>query len=190
MVDAVTWEGLTPPYRTIVADPPWHYQGRVSGPRTPGQWHSMVSKSFPYSMLEVDQIAAMPVADLADEECTLLLWTTNRYLRDAFDVVDAWGFGYTQTLVWHKTGDPSPFGPALAPNHAEFLVVGTVGRSLVRERWASSVIAHIRSRRHSEKPALFLDLIERALPGPYCELFAHAPRLGWDHWGYGYEGVA
>lgn len=40
---------------------------------------------------------------------------------------------------------------------------------------------------HSEKPALFADLIERMSPGPYVELFARQPRLGWDHWGHGYE---
>jgi N6-adenosine-specific RNA methylase IME4 len=45
-------------------------------------------------------------------------------------------------------------------------------------------------REHSEKPALFADLIERMSPGPYVELFARAPRLGWDSWGKGYEVVA
>jgi N6-adenosine-specific RNA methylase IME4 len=40
---------------------------------------------------------------------------------------------------------------------------------------------------HSEKPPLFADLIERMSPGPYVELFARAPRLGWDAWGKGYE---
>lgn len=40
---------------------------------------------------------------------------------------------------------------------------------------------------HSTKPPLFADLIERMSPGPYVELFARAPRLGWDHWGQGYE---
>jgi N6-adenosine-specific RNA methylase IME4 len=40
---------------------------------------------------------------------------------------------------------------------------------------------------HSVKPAAFGDLVEKASPGPYVELFARAPRLGWDSWGYGYE---
>jgi len=43
---------------------------------------------------------------------------------------------------------------------------------------------------HSEKPALFADLIEKMSPGPYVELFARQPRLGWDSWGYGYEQAA
>lgn len=31
------------------------------------------------------------------------------------------------------------------------------------------------------------DLVERVSPGPYVELFARSPRLGWDSWGKGYE---
>ncbi len=44
--------------------------------------------------------------------------------------------------------------------------------------------------RHSEKPAGFLDIVEQVSPGPYVELFARQPRLGWDAWGHGYENVA
>lgn len=40
---------------------------------------------------------------------------------------------------------------------------------------------------HSAKPKAFGDLVEQVSPGPYVELFARAPRLGWDSWGKGYE---
>lgn len=40
---------------------------------------------------------------------------------------------------------------------------------------------------HSVKPPAFLDIVEQVSPGPYVELFARSPRLGWDSWGYGYE---
>lgn len=40
---------------------------------------------------------------------------------------------------------------------------------------------------HSAKPAAALDLVESVSPGPYVELFARRPRLGWDSWGYGFE---
>jgi N6-adenosine-specific RNA methylase IME4 len=42
---------------------------------------------------------------------------------------------------------------------------------------------------HSVKPAAFFDIVEQVSPGPYVELFARQPRLGWDSWGYGYEGT-
>jgi N6-adenosine-specific RNA methylase IME4 len=43
---------------------------------------------------------------------------------------------------------------------------------------------------HSVKPAAFLDVVEQVSPEPYVELFARQPRLGWDSWGWGYEGAA
>jgi N6-adenosine-specific RNA methylase IME4 len=43
---------------------------------------------------------------------------------------------------------------------------------------------------HSRKPHGALDLVEQASPGPYLELFARSPRLGWDAWGHGFEGAA
>lgn len=42
-------------------------------------------------------------------------------------------------------------------------------------------------RGHSVKPYEFFDRVERVSPGPRVELFARQPRLGWDHWGLGYE---
>jgi N6-adenosine-specific RNA methylase IME4 len=38
-------------------------------------------------------------------------------------------------------------------------------------------------REHSRKPDEIHDRIEALVPGPYCELFARAPREGWDVWG-------
>ena len=105
-------------------------------------------------------------------------------------MVDAWGFRYRQMLVWHKTGNPSPFGGSVAPNHAEFVVVAAKGSPSVVERLTGSVIAANKRSgggAHSQKPPAVLDAIERVARGPYLELFGRSPRLGWDSWGKGYE---
>lgn len=187
--DGVSWEGLNPPYRTIVADPPWHYDARPVGGSTPGTMGP--GQPFPYSTMTVDEICAMSVMDLADDDCVLWLWTTNRYLRQAFDVVDSWGFIYKQTLVWGKN-NPMPVG-SVAPSGAEFLLAAKRGKPAMSWVWPSSVIvtALPSARVHSVKPDCFRDYIEAASPGPYVELFARQPRLGWDAWGHGFEsGVA
>lgn len=178
----MTWEGLTPPYRTIVADPPWDYPGQASH-----LGGSVKSIPFPYSTMSVEEIAALPVADLASEDAWLFLWTTNKYLPAAFVIAKAWGFGYRQTLVWHKVGCPSPFGGTVAPIHAEFLLVAARGRPKAGERQTSSVIQAPRSLNHSQKPDVFMDIIERVGVEPRVELFARRQRLGWHTWGYGYE---
>lgn len=166
-------------YRTIVADPPWDYsEGFANNPK-PGTkgW-----KPLPYPSMSVAQIAALDVAGLASRDARLFMWTTNRYLPAAFGIVGAWGFNYRQTLVWHKTGNPSPFGGSVAPIHAEFLIVAVRGKPETLERLRSSVVA-INVQDHSAKPEAFLDLVEQVSPGPYLEMFARRNRMGWDTWG-------
>lgn len=181
-----TWAGLDPPYRTIVADPPWAYERFIQGPTGDVGW---LKAGMPYTMMSLEDIVALPVRELADPSgAFLFLWTTNRYLPDAFDVMGAWGFRYRQALVWSK-GDASPFPGSVAPNTGEFLLVGRRG-SVKRIGTAPASIVQAVRGAHSAKPDAFTDLIESVAPGPYVELFARAPRLGWDHWGYGYEAAS
>ena len=175
-------------FKTIIADPPWKYDGFASDPTSgrdlPDESRQPIKiESLPYPSMTVEEIAALPVAKLADANCRLFLWTTNKYLPDAFGVMKAWGFDYKQTLVWRKTGNPSPFGGSVAPNHAEFLLVGTVGNVPVLTRAKSSVIDAPAQRRHSMKPEYFTDIVEQVSPPPYLELFARRERLGWATWG-------
>lgn len=181
------FEGLSPPYSTIVADPPWAYdEGFPTQSRTPGKWAGDVTtRALPYSSMTVSDITALPVATLASPAARLFLWTTNRYLPDAFTVAMAWGFRYRQALVWHKKD--GNMGGSVAPCSAEFLLVCVRGAPPVLAKAASAVLSAPQAKQHSRKPAVFLDLVEQVSPGPYVELFARAPRLGWDSWGHGYE---
>jgi N6-adenosine-specific RNA methylase IME4 len=157
-----------------------HFQGGLM--KTGG---SAFIKPLPYNLMTLEQIRTLPVRGLAAPDgARLFLWTTNRYLPEAFVVIAAWGFTYKQTLVWHKTGNPSPFGGSVAPNHAEFLLVAQRGEVPVVNRLKSSVIAVNKpTNAHSKKPDLFLDLVQQVSPGPYLELFARSQRLGWHTWG-------
>ena len=179
------WDGLSPPYRTIVADPPWQYDdGFATRSRTRGKSSGpIVRYALPYRSMCLVDILALPVAALADRDCRLFLWTTNRYLPAAPGVMAAWGFAYKQTLTWHKL---DALSGSVAPN-SEFLLVGVKGSPARLDRATSAVFAHAQAKTHSTKPKLFGDLIEQVSPGPYVELFARSPRLGWDSWGLGYE---
>ena len=172
----------------IVADPPWEY----------GKWgkasvnSSMVNgiddplnreKEIPYSTISVERIKAMPVRQLAAQDCDLYLWTTQKYLPDAFSVMDAWGFRYCQTLTWCKTPMGTGQGGLYCPT-TEFLLLGRIGKMPQRERmnttWWNIKRPH---RKHSAKPEFFIDVIEAMSDGPRLELFARRKRLGWHVWG-------
>jgi N6-adenosine-specific RNA methylase IME4 len=173
------FEGLTPPYSTIVADPPWLY--KQGGPTT----GFAPLRPPPYSMMTVDEIAALPVGDLAAESAHLYLWTTNAYLRASFDLAESWGFRHSQTLTWCKPRRGIGPGGAFS-NTTEFVLFCRRGTLAPTSRVDTTWWTWPRGR-HSVKPSAFLDLVEAVSPGPYVELFARAPRLGWDSWGKGYE---
>lgn len=170
-------------YATIVADPPWPHPGTgriAAGWRK--SWNVKAQEPLRYDSMSLDAIAALPVRELATANARLFLWATNTRMPDAYPILSAWGFRYKQTLVWRKP-DGNPTSGSVAPN-AEFLLVASKGSPPVIGRFPNAVTSHPRGGLvHSQKPDVFLDLIEQVSPGPYLELFARRQRLGWDTWG-------
>lgn len=172
------WEGLTPPYRTIVADPPWRYASAAT----------KADASKHYSTMAMGEICAMPVHLLADASAHLWLWCTNALMEDGYRVVRAWGFSPITVATWCK---PGPGVGYYLRNNTEHAIFATRGQPMVPADKAQGTWFLWPRTPHSVKPQASYDLIEQVSPGPYVELFARAPRLGWDSWGYGYEsGVA
>jgi N6-adenosine-specific RNA methylase IME4 len=169
-------------YRTIVADPPWHYSSWPTSRIPAGAIFDGRRTAIKYPTMTVDEIAALPVHDLAADGCHVYLWTTNRYLRDSFSVLDAWGARYSQLLVWAKTPMGKGPGGAFAQN-AEFIAVARIGSLPHLEKQESVWFNWPRTAVHSKKPEAFLDMVERVSPGPRLEMFARRQRLGWDTWG-------
>jgi hypothetical protein len=79
-------------FEVVAMDPPWNY-GREYDPET-----SRVAN--PYPEMTQEQILALnpPFA----EDCVLFLWTTQAFIWDAKELLDAWGFTYKATIVWDK----------------------------------------------------------------------------------------
>jgi N6-adenosine-specific RNA methylase IME4 len=176
-------------YRTIVADPPWEVRtGRLLG-ATRG-WkmrESVASQPVSYPTMSLDEIAELPVADLADPNAHLYLWTINRYVENAYDIARAWGFRPSTLITWTKTPMGSGLGGCwgITTEHVLFCRRGklrAIGRS--NSTWFATKRQYENGApAHSKKPDAFLDLVEQVSPGPYLELFARRQRLGWDTWG-------
>ena len=177
-------------YRTIVADPPWPQKGGGTLRGREG-WHDAHGASLPmkYRTMSVDQIAAMPIAELAHPDgCHLYLWTTNGFLDHAFDVVRAWGFEYSTTLVWAKNLMGGGLGGAYGIS-TEYCLYARRGdlpaTAKVRGTWFNWKRPYDQRGKpmHSAKPHAFYDLVSTVSPGPRLELFARRARAGWDVWG-------
>ena len=110
------------------------------------------------------------------------LWTTNRYLRHAWAIIEAWGFTpQDRVLVWCKPPR------CTTPVTTEFVLIGRRGNPPRMPWHGTTWFDWPLEPVHSQKPAAFGDLVESWCPGPYVELFCRRPRLGWDSWGHGYE---
>jgi N6-adenosine-specific RNA methylase IME4 len=175
-------------YPTIVADPPWEQKaGTLRGREGWLDAHG-ASANLPYATMSVDEIAAVPVGEWARDDAHVYLWVTNKYLPRGFDVLEAWGFRYSTTIVWCK----KPMGGGLGGKFGvstEYVLHGTRGSlpaiGRVRGTWFQWKRPYDErgKPKHSSKPPEFLGLVEKVSPGPYLEVFARRRRQGWDVWG-------
>lgn len=170
-------------FGTILADPPWQFQNRT-GKMAPE--HKRLNR---YGTMELSEILAMPVANLASEPAHLYLWVPNALLPEGLQVMQAWGFQYKSNIVWHKIRkDGGPDGRGVGfyfRNTTELVLFGTRGknaRTLAPGRSQVNIIKTMK-REHSRKPDELYKIIEACSPGPFLELFARGSQSGWSTWG-------
>jgi len=167
-------------FGAMVADPPWRFIAWAdNGNRAPDRH---------YATAKTEDIAALPVASLAADDCALFLWATMPLLPEALQVMAAWGFTYkTIAFTWVKVLANNPRKPRLGLGYwtranAELCLLGTRGSPKRVNRGVSQVIAEP-IREHSRKPDCVHERIEALVEGPYIELFARASWPGWTVWG-------
>ena len=161
-------------YATIVIDPPWDWGDEGDG--------DQLGRARPdYATMSIEQLAALQVAELADDDCHLYLWITNRSLPKGFGLIEQWGFRYVTALTWVKPhfGMGNYFRGQT--EHVLFAVKGS--QQLLRKDMGTVFHAPRGPLGHSSKPESFLPLIESCSPGPYLEMFSRSQRAGWTTWG-------
>ena len=170
-------------YRTIVVDPPWP-MGAPHGKRTKSQKGRWVGYGegpatvIPYPTMGLGEIAALPLADLAEPDAHLYVWTVNKFVEQTYGIARSWGFKPSTLLTWCKTpmGIGMGWAHGLTTEHILFCRRGELPyKTRVDSTWWNW-----RRGKHSAKPEAFLDLVEQVSPGPYLELFARRNRFGWD----------
>jgi len=169
-------------YKTIVIDPPWQYGvwGKASIPRSKN--HIPKDEPMHYDTMTIDEIKLLPIKDFADTNCELYLWTTQKYLPIAFEVLKEWGWKYCQTLTWCKKPMGTGQGGVFCPT-TEFLILGRLGKMPKVKRIDSTWWEIKRTMKHSQKPEFFQDMIETVSEPPRLEIFARRKREGWDVFG-------
>lgn len=189
----------TTTWKTALLDPPWEERG--SGKIKRGaQKH--------YDLLKT---AAMPVVIRAsglwtpDENAHVYCWVTNNFLPDGLWLLNELGARYITNIAWTKKRPG--IGRYFRGKH-ELLLFGTIGRGWAVRTAPNDIESALDTndedgdsyfpdgdsieaehemengkRKHSAKPKVFYDMIEKRSLGPYVEFFARSLRPGWTSWG-------
>jgi len=83
-------------YNVIYADPPWRY--KVWSKKGMGR-----SAESHYQTMDINDIKNLPISNLTDKDCVLFMWGTAPCLKEAIEVIEAWGFTFkTIGFTWIK----------------------------------------------------------------------------------------
>ena len=166
-------------YKTIVIDPPWEIQMQGKYKHRPKR-----AQKLPYKTMTLREIKEFPIKRFAEKGAHIYLWTTNKFLPKAFEILEYWGVRYHMVLAFVK-----PNGMVVANGYKsaiEFCLLGFYGKPM--QKWVG--IAKLnwikgfnKPGEHSVKPTEFYNLIKTMSPEPRIDIFARRVIAGFDAWG-------
>lgn len=157
-------------FDVIAIDPPWNYGTSfdADGRRV----------ANPYPEMTQEQLKAIEIP--AKDNCVMFLWTTQKFIWDAKELLDTWGFTYRSMIVWDKEkigmGD-------LIRMQCEFCLVGIKGSPVFKDNHSVRDIIREPRREHSRKPEEFYKIVDSLCAGRKLDFFSREERKGWFSYG-------
>lgn len=161
-------------YDVIVIDPPWDMQ-KIERDVRPNQ------VAFDYPTMTEDELMAFDIPSIAADDSHLFCWTTHKFLPSALRLIEAWGFRYVLTMVWHKPGGFQPIG--LPQYNCEFALYARKGSPRFVDTKSFFACFEASRREHSRKPDEFYDVIRRVTDGRRIDVFSRENRDGFEQFG-------
>lgn len=158
----------------IVIDPPWPYGTEYDPEKR--------RAASPYPEISLDEIKAIPIP--AADDCILFLWTTHKFMRHSFEILDTWQFRDVAVITWVK--DRIGLGSWLR-SQSEFCIMAVKGKPRINLTNQSTVI-NGPMREHSRKPDEFYAMVESLIPNSKSEYigidyYARQSRPKWIAYG-------
>lgn len=162
-------------YDVIVVDPPWPME-KIEREVAPNQ------VGFDYATMTLDEIKEFDaVRESAADDCHLFVWTTQKFLPPTLGIIEAWGFRYVLTMVWHKNGGFQPFN--LPQYNCEFAIYARKGSPEFINTKAFNCCFKADRTGHSAKPEEFYELLRRVTDGKRLDIFNRRKIEGFTGWG-------
>ena len=171
-------------YNVIYTDPAWRFsQGINRRKDIREKFGTNEELSIQYPTMSDKEIIELNVADYADDNCVLFVWTTDAHLEVAIKAINNWGFKYkTVAFTWNKKRG---FMGKWTVKQCEICLLATKGTAhkLLKSFKEKSYLEENKTE-HSKKPNEFRKRIERMFGDvPKLEMFARTRAEGWDAWG-------
>jgi len=162
-------------YRTVVIDPPWDIE-KIGREARPDQ-----GKYLDYPTLDLEDLKDLPVEDvMADSGSHMFLWTTQKHLPDAINLIETWGGRYECVMTWVKPTGVTPFSWQY---NTELVLFARFGDGLELDERGHPLSFKAPVNDHSTKPDLFFKRVRQATKKPRLNMFARSEREGFDVWG-------
>jgi len=156
-------------YDVIVVDPPWEFNQTFDDKGNRG--------ITPYPTMNHMQLSQIVIP--AAKNCSLWLWVTNQRFREAFELLDKWGFEPKTILTWDKVN--MGLGRFLR-NVTEHCILAFKGKPYFNNKKWTTLISEKRTT-HSTKPEIFYKMVDEICAGKKLDYFARKKREGWDVYG-------
>ena len=170
-------------YQIIYADPPWRQSkgGKKSvRPNSSGE-------KLDYQVISIEEIKHImnDAMFLGDANQVLFLWAIDKYLWEAENMIKGLGYKLHARMIWNKvTGIPAAFTIRFGHEYLLYCYRGKLLPVAKDERGKIHSVFTEQVKRHSQKPEIAYQIIERLYPNTdKLELFARKKREGWDVWG-------
>ncbi len=170
-------------YGLIYADPPWK---QSKGCKKSVRENSS-GKPLDYPTCSLDEIKEhlRLATESTTENSILFLWTIDKYLFEAQQIAESLGYKLHARMIWDKvTGIPAAFTVRYGHEYLLYMYKGKLTPVAKDERGKIHTVFRERVTKHSKKPDIAYEIIERLYPDlKKLEMYARETRDGWDSFG-------
>lgn len=170
-------------YDLILADPPWKQE--KGGKKSVRPISSGTRLDYPVCSLDEIKEHLKEATKHTSENSILFLWTIDKYLFEAQQIAEELGYKLHARMIWNKvTGIPAAFTVRYGHEYLLYMYKGKLLPVATEERGKIHTVFTEKCKRHSQKPEISFDIINRLYPQlQKLEMYARQERKDYDCWG-------